>query len=124
MRPHLQHSRTSGNAATATALAVSPAACVANQFAQGILPNGTAICGTPIGTGGGLQDPGSNGLVKRTAANADAIAATSVDYYAPGTLISDVDLPTTITSSITGNAATATALASARQRAPAVNLPR
>jgi hypothetical protein len=105
-------SNTSGKAATATALAALPLACSGGQFATGIGANGNAICGTPTGTSG-LPDPGTNGLVKRTGANADAVAAAGVDYYAPGTQINDLDLPNTITSSITGNASTATALAAA-----------
>jgi hypothetical protein len=108
--PPTINSNTSGKAATATALAATPGVCAEGQFATGIGPNGNAICGTPTGTGG-LPDPGSNGLVKRTAANADAAAIAGTDYYAPGTQISDADLPNTITSSITGNAASATQLA-------------
>lgn len=110
--PSIITSSITGNAASATALATAPAVCPGGQFATGIGPTGTAICGSPTGTGG-LPDPGSNGLVKRTATNADAVAIAGTDYYAPGTPIADADLPNTITSSITGNAATATALAAA-----------
>jgi len=59
-----------------------------------------------------LGDSGANGLVKRTSAGATAAASQGVDFYQPGgTKIANTDLQTTITSSTSGNAATATALA-------------
>lgn len=72
----------------------------------------TLTIATTVG-GGGLPDPGSNGLVKRTAVNTGTAATAGTDYYAPGFPISDNDPPGTVTSSITGNAATATALKTA-----------
>ncbi len=64
---------TSGNAATSTALAAAPSLCPSGQSAQGILANGNATgCGT-----NGLADPGSNGILKRTALNTTAIAVTN-----------------------------------------------
>jgi hypothetical protein len=42
---------TTGNAATATALAVLPAQCSGGQFATGIAASGTANCATPSGSG-------------------------------------------------------------------------
>jgi hypothetical protein len=47
----------------------------------------------------GLADPGSNGLLKRTAANTTAVASAGVDYYAPGTAVAATDLPNPGTSS-------------------------
>lgn len=41
---------TSGNAATATALATTPTQCTGSQFATGIAANGNANCATPAGT--------------------------------------------------------------------------
>jgi hypothetical protein len=49
--------------------------------------------GSPCGSGSGLADPGSNGLVKRTALNTTATAAAGTDYYAPGGAIASSDLP-------------------------------
>lgn len=42
---------TTGNAATATALAASPSACTGSQFATGVAASGNAICATPAGSG-------------------------------------------------------------------------
>lgn len=42
---------TTGNAATATALAAIPAQCTSGQFATGIAAAGTANCATPSGSG-------------------------------------------------------------------------
>lgn len=39
--------------------------------------------GTVVGLGSGLADPGSNGIVKRTALNTTAIASAGSDYSAP-----------------------------------------
>ncbi|HEV3330670.1 MAG TPA: hypothetical protein VG096_06805 [Bryobacteraceae bacterium] len=39
------------------------------QFLQKINTDGTETCGTPAGGGGGLADPGANGIVSRTALN-------------------------------------------------------
>lgn len=46
----------------------------------------------------GLQDPGGNGLVKRTALNATTAAAAGTDYYAPGGTIARADLPAMVAS--------------------------
>ncbi|MBV9303143.1 MAG: hypothetical protein JOY62_19460 [Acidobacteriaceae bacterium] len=115
--PPTINSNTNGRAATAAALSATPTGCVGNQFAQGIAANGNAICATPTSTSG-LPDPGANGLVKRTAANTDTAATPGSDYYAPGTQIQPADLPGTIASSTTGNAATATALANTPSGCP------
>ncbi len=41
----------------------------------------------------GLADPGSDGIVKRSALNTTATAVPGTDYYAPGTAIASADLP-------------------------------
>jgi len=41
----------------------------------------------------GLADPGSNGILKRTALNTTAAAVAGTDYYAPGSAIASSDLP-------------------------------
>lgn len=46
-----------------------------------------------ISDGGGLADPGSNGIVKRTALNTTASAVAGTDYYAPGGAIAPSDFP-------------------------------
>lgn len=43
--------------------------------------------------GGGLADPGSSGLVKRTVSGVTVAAQAGTDYYAPGTAIQSADLP-------------------------------
>jgi len=45
------------------------------------------------GSGGGMADPGANGIVKRTALNTTAAATPGTDYYAPGGAIASTDLP-------------------------------
>jgi hypothetical protein len=47
-------SSTSGNAATATALASTPNQCAGGQYATGVAASGNANCGTPSGSLGGL----------------------------------------------------------------------
>ncbi len=42
---------TTGNAATATALAATPTQCTGSEFATGVAANGNANCGTPSGSG-------------------------------------------------------------------------
>ena len=39
-----------------------------------------------------LGDPGSNGVIKRTALNTTAVAVPGVDIYAPGTSVADADI--------------------------------
>jgi hypothetical protein len=51
MLPTSLTSNTSGNAATASALAATPTQCSGGQFAQGIAASGNANCATPAGSG-------------------------------------------------------------------------
>ena len=54
----------------------------------------TAVSSQAIsGGGGGMADPGSNGILKRTALNTTGIAAAGTEYYAPGGAIAAGDLP-------------------------------
>ena len=71
---------------------------------------GTGILTQLPGPGGGLADPGANGLVKRSAPNITTTAVAGTDYVVPS-------------GSITGNAATATALASNPADCPAGTVP-
>jgi len=64
---------TTGNAATATALAATPSQCTGAQYAQGVAANGNANCATP--TGSGIPTTPTNALVK---INGSAGAASSV----------------------------------------------
>ncbi len=49
--------------------------------------------GTVTGVGGsGLSDPGSNGILKRTALNTTAIATPGVDYYTTGTIRASIGM--------------------------------
>jgi hypothetical protein len=80
-----------GGGSSIPTLGTTPAAgnCL-NWSADGIHDSG-APCGS--GSGGGLADPGSNGILKRTAFNTTSPAAAGTDYYAPGTPITAADLP-------------------------------
>lgn len=129
---------TSGNAATASALASTPTTCSANNAATGISANGNATgCFAPLLSA--LADPGSNGILKRTALNVTAIAVAGTDYVPATTTVNShalssnvvvsasdlttgtlphAQLPALVSGDIpnnaantTGNAATATALA-------------
>jgi hypothetical protein len=51
---------TTGNAATATALASTPTQCTGPNYATGIAANGNANCSTPSGTSYPLINPTSN----------------------------------------------------------------
>jgi hypothetical protein len=82
---------TSGNAATATALAATPAACGSNQYATGIAASGNASCaqvgysqvsGTPTG-GGIIENAGDNSAIL-AGASYSWIAGTSTHVSAPG----------------------------------------
>ena len=87
-------SSTSGNAGTATALATTPSQCAGSSLAQGIAANGNANClGSQSGNSVYAAPNGSSG----NASFRPLVAA---------------DLPASITSNTTGNASTATALAS------------
>ena len=46
----------------------------------------------------GLQDPGSSGILKRSALNVTAVAGAGTDYYAPGGTIAAADLPVFVAS--------------------------
>lgn len=62
---------TTGNAATATALAATPALCSAGNYPLGVDTHGNAVSCTAAGGGGGggIVDPGSNGFLDRTLLN-------------------------------------------------------
>jgi len=60
-------SSTTGNAATATALQVTPSLCVAGQAPRGILANGNATGCAVIGSGGGGSGTVSSGTVNQLA---------------------------------------------------------
>ena len=113
-----------GNAATATALAANPADCSAGQYATTIAASGDLTCaqvaygqisGTPtlaaVATSGSASDLSTgtlaaarggagtvNGIMKANGSGTVSAASAGTDYVAPN-------------GSITGNAATATALA-------------
>lgn len=53
---------TTGNAATATALAAAPSQCTGGQFAVGITANGSANCSTPTGGGGNATSIGGSAI--------------------------------------------------------------
>lgn len=53
---------TTGNAATATALAAAPTQCTSPMFALGIAASGNANCGTPTSSGGGSVFTGSTAV--------------------------------------------------------------
>lgn len=120
---------TSGNAATATALAAAPSQCTGGQFSTGIAANGNSNCGSPSGSGTvtsvALSTPAwltvsgspitSSGTLAVTGTSETAnffLAAPngSSGALSPRLMVA-ADLPTTITSDTTGNADTATALA-------------
>ena len=124
---------TTGNAATATALAGSPGQCSGSNFATGISPSGTANClqpafsnlsgslaiaQTPLTSLGDIlyvnSTPALTRLPGNTSSNRNFLVQTGTGTAsAPpswGALASG-DLPPTIASNTTGNAATATVLA-------------
>ena len=77
-------SSTSGNAATATALASSPNQCAGGQYATGIAASGNANCGVPPGTLGGLTTnllpvaSSSSSLTNSSLSSLPALAATTL----------------------------------------------
>jgi hypothetical protein len=77
-------SSTSGNAATATALASTPNQCSASQFATGITASGNANCGVPSGTLGGLTTnllpvaSSASSLTNSSLSSVPALAATTL----------------------------------------------
>jgi len=79
-----------GAGATMPTLASTPTVgnCL-NWSANGVHDSGAA-CG---GAGAALGDPGSNGMLKRTALNMTSAAVAGTDYYAPGSAIASSDLP-------------------------------
>lgn len=118
-------SNTTGNAATATALATTPSQCAAGSFATGIATSGNSNCSTAV-TSVGLSTPSwlavtgspvtGSGTLALSAASGQAqnsFLATPNGATGPVGLRSIVaaDLPSSITSNTTGNAATASALA-------------
>lgn len=61
---------TTGNAASATALATTPSQCSGSQFATGIAANGNANCGTPTGGGNTTSSTMTTGYIPQaTGAN-------------------------------------------------------
>jgi hypothetical protein len=71
---------TTGNAATATALAATPSQCSSGQYATGIAASGAANCGTPAGAGANtalsnLASPTAVNLSTLTFAGAAGITA-------------------------------------------------
>jgi hypothetical protein len=88
---------TTGNAATATALAATPTQCTSPQFSQGIAANGNSNCATPSATAGVNEIiPGTNvtcatnvggscaGNVTVNASAGNAITALTGDVTATG----------------------------------------
>ena len=123
-----------GNASTATALAANGTNCPVGQAPVGIDAQGNVEgCFTPTGSGTGLPDPGTNGLVIRNSAtpttvsraiigttnqvsvtNGDGVAGNPIlaiptNPVLPGTTSGTFSGP--LTGTVTGNASTATALA-------------
>jgi hypothetical protein len=76
---------TTGNAATATALAAAPALCPAGQAPTGILANGNATGCAAIssGSGGAATPATTNVLVGTGVANGVAAGVPNVNYLAP-----------------------------------------
>lgn len=77
--------------------AAPPASCTAGQIYVRTSTNQAYTC-TSSNTWtetspSGLADPGSNGIVKRTALQTTETALAGTDYYAPGTSIASADLP-------------------------------
>lgn len=82
-------SNTSGNAATATALASIPSQCTGGQFATGIAASGNANCGTPAGGG---TPGGSSGQVQINSSGAFGGAANlTYDSASGGTTLQAQD---------------------------------
>lgn len=143
---NLISANTTGNAATASALAAVPAQCPGSQFVTGIAANGNANCGTPSGsgtitgvspttggglTGGGISGAVSMGLITSCATNqvlqwsgsawlcgnagtgtiTNVVAGTGLTGGGASGSVT-VNLANPIASNTSGNAATASALAS------------
>lgn len=91
---------TSGNAATATALAATPTLCPGGEAPTGILANGNATgCASISGGSGGASTPATTDLLKGTgAANGVAAATPNTDYLIPASP------PMTGTPTVNGNA--------------------
>lgn len=65
------------------------------QFSSGKLVSTGSACGS--GGGGGLGDPGANGIVKRTALNVTTTAVAGTDYVAPATTVNGHALSANVT---------------------------
>jgi hypothetical protein len=109
---------TTGNAATATALASVPSQCTGGQFATGVAASGNANCGTPAGSGnvsaGGTLTSNAVVIGQGTQSVATISADTTTTHALFATAgapafraIATGDIPT-LNQSTTGNAATAT----------------
>ena len=128
---------TTGNAATATALAATPSQCTGGQYATGIAASGNANCGTPSGSGTVTTFSSGNLSPLFTTSVATATTTPALTYslsnaaqnsvlagpasggagaptYQTAPTISAANMTSfpTLNQSTTGNAATATALAS------------
>ena len=64
-----------------------------NWSANGVHDSGAPCGASGTGGGSGLADPGSNGILKRTALNTTAAAIAGTDFYAPGFAVASSDLP-------------------------------
>ncbi len=106
-------SNTSGNAATATALAAMPSQCSGGQFATGVTASGSANCATPTGGSGGTTALTPAGDANYTMLSTDrtvyhsAMTATRTDTLpaansvANGTSICEIDKMGLLNSSVT-----------------------
>ena len=103
---------TSGNAATATALAVAPSSCSAGQYATGVSANGNAVC-AQVGAAQLQTGALPNGTTATTQAQSDAstkVATTAyVDTGLSGKASSTASLTVNATSCVLGSSCTVTA---------------
>ena len=115
-----------GNASTASALAANPSGCPADQYVTDIAADGTLTCGVPAGTGtGDVSGPATNtdaylpqwdGANSKALKNGLAVASANT---ASAVVVRDGSgdfsagmITANLTGAVTGNASTATALAS------------
>jgi hypothetical protein len=128
---------TTGNAATATALAVTPSQCSGGEFATGVAASGNANCGTPSGSGTVISFSAGNLSPLFTTSVATAASTPALSFSlsnaaqnsvfagpasggsgapsfqtAPTISAANMTSFPTLNQSTTGNASTATSLAS------------